>query len=97
MHMVPRSIAGRITLVLIGGLLLSLLAAIGVASLGGVLEDDESRYPHLLGRIATVAAIASSAPAERRPALLEDLISPPLTAGWSATPDARTVSSIVSS
>ena len=71
MRLAPRSIAGRITLVLIGGLFLTLVASIGVALIGGPFGDDHLRYPRLVGRVATVAAIAGSVPAERRPALLD--------------------------
>ncbi|HEX2478005.1 MAG TPA: ATP-binding protein, partial [Geminicoccaceae bacterium] len=85
MRLAPRSIAGRITLVLIGGLFLTLVASIGVASIGGPFGDDHLRYPRLVGRVATVAAIAGSAPAERRPEVLERVARPPLDAHWSPT------------
>ena len=84
MHL-PRSIAGRITLVLIGGLLLTLVAAIGVASLGGLLDDDEFRYPRLVGQVATITALAGEAEAERRPALAARFSRPPFEVQWSAT------------
>jgi signal transduction histidine kinase len=85
MRLAPRSIAGRITLVLIGGLFLTLVASIGVASIGGPFGDDHLRYPRLVGRVATVAAIAGSVPPERRPELLERVARPPLHAHWSPT------------
>jgi signal transduction histidine kinase len=85
MRLAPRSIAGRITLVLIGGLFLTLVASIGVASIGGPFGDDHLRYPRLVGRVATVAAIAGSVPAERRPELLARVARPPLGAQWSPT------------
>jgi signal transduction histidine kinase len=85
MRLAPRSIAGRITLVLISGLFLTLVASIGVALIGGPFGDDHLRYPRLVGRVATVAAIAGSAPAERRPELLERVARPPLDAQWSPT------------
>jgi signal transduction histidine kinase len=85
MRLAPRSIAGRITLVLIGGLFLTLVASIGVALIGGPFGDDHLRYPRLVGRVATVAAIAGSVPAERRPELLERVARPPLDAHWSPT------------
>ncbi len=85
MRLAPRSIAGRITLVLIGGLFLTLVASIGVALIGGPFGDDHLRYPRLVGRVATVAAIAGSAPAERRAELLERVARPPLDARWSPT------------
>jgi signal transduction histidine kinase len=84
-RLAPRSIAGRITLVLIGGLFLTLVASIGVASIGGLFGDDHLRYPRLVGRVATVAAIAGGVPAERRPELLERVAKPPLDAHWSPT------------
>jgi signal transduction histidine kinase len=92
MRLAPRSIAGRITLVLIGGLFLTLVASIGVASIGGPFGDDHLRYPRLVGRVATVAAIAGSVPAERRPEVLERVARPPLDAQWSpaAQPPAAT-------
>ena len=85
MRLAPRSIAGRISLVLIGGLFLTLVASIGVALIGGPFGDDHLRYPRLVGRVATVAAIAGSVPAERRPELLERVARPPLDAHWSPT------------
>jgi signal transduction histidine kinase len=85
MRLAPRSIAGRITLVLIGGLFLTLVASIGVASIGGLFGEDHLRYPRLVGRIATVAAIAGGVPAERRPALLDGVARPPLEVHWSPT------------
>jgi signal transduction histidine kinase len=85
MRLAPRSIAGRITLVLIGGLFLTLVASIGIASIGGPFGDDHLRYPRLVGRVATVAAIAGSVPAARRPELLERVARPPLDAHWSPT------------
>ena len=85
MRLAPRSIAGRTTLVLIGGLFLTLVTSIGVASLGGPFGDDHLRYPRLVGRVATVAAIVGSAPAERRLELLERVARPPLDAHWSPT------------
>ena len=85
MRLAPRSIAGRISLVLIGGLFLTLIASIGVALIGGPFGDDHLRYPRLVGRVATVAAIAGSVPAERRPELLERVARPPLDAHWSPT------------
>jgi signal transduction histidine kinase len=85
MRLAPRSIAGRITLVLIGGLFLTLVASIGIASIGGPFGDDQLRYPRLVGRLATVAAIAGSVPGERRPELLERVARPPLDAHWSPT------------
>ena len=85
MRLAPRSIAGRISLVLIGGLFLTLVASIGVALIGGPFGDDHLRYPRLVGRVATVAAIAGSVPAERRPELLERVARPPLDAQWSPT------------
>jgi signal transduction histidine kinase len=85
MRLAPRSIAGRITLVLIGGLLLTLVASIGVASIGGLFGDDQLRYPRLVGRVATVAAIAGAVPAERRSEVLERITRPPLDAHWSPT------------
>ena len=85
MRLAPRSIAGRITLVLIGGLCLTLVASIGVASIDHLFDDDHLRYPRLVGRVATVAAIAGSAPAERRAELLEGVARPPLDAHWSPT------------
>jgi signal transduction histidine kinase len=85
MRLAPRSIAGRISLVLIGGLFLTLIASISVALIGGPFGDDHLRYPRLVGRVATVAAIAGSVPAERRPELLESVARPPLDARWSPT------------
>jgi signal transduction histidine kinase len=85
MRLAPRSIAGRITLVLIGGLFLTLVASIGVASIGGPFGDHDLHYPRLVGRVATVAAIAGSVPAERRPELLKRVARPPLDAHWSPT------------
>ena len=85
MRLAPRSIAGRISLVLIGGLFLTLVASIGIASIGGPFGDDHLRYPRLVGRVATVAAIAGSVPAERRPEVLERVARAPLDAQWSPT------------
>jgi signal transduction histidine kinase len=85
MRLAPRSIAGRITLVLIGGLFLTLVASIGVAAIGGPFGDHDLHYPRLVGRVATVAAIAGSVPAERRTELLERVARPPLDAHWSPT------------
>jgi signal transduction histidine kinase len=85
MRLAPHSIAGRITVVLIGGLLLTLVASIGVASVGGLFGDDHLRYPRRVGRVATVAAIAGGVPAERRPEVLERVAGPPLAAYWSPT------------
>ena len=85
MRLAPRSIAGRISLVLIGGLFLTLVASIGVALIGGPFGDDQLRYPRLVGRVATVTAIAGNVPAERRPELLARVARPPLDAHWSPT------------
>jgi signal transduction histidine kinase len=85
MRLAPRSIAGRITVVLISGLILALVASIAVASIGGPFGDDHLRYPSLVGRVATVAAIVGGVPAEGRAELVARVARPPLDAQWSPT------------
>ena len=85
MRVVPRSIAGRITLVLIGGLFLTLVASIGIASFDGLSDDEGFRYPRLIGRITTVVALVAEASPDERSALLERISRPPLRAEWSTT------------
>lgn len=92
LRLLPQGIAGRITLVLIAGLILTLIASLATASLDRLLGSQQLRYPQLLGRIATVAAIVDWTTPEGRGELLARLSLPQMAVRWA--PDAAPPASL---
>ncbi|MFO1349315.1 MAG: ATP-binding protein [Gammaproteobacteria bacterium] len=79
-RLVPDTIAGRTSVVLGLGFLLTLIASIAVFSLD--LGPRRAPYPRLIERIATAVALVNAAPADVRQRLLPEVAKPPLALRW---------------
>ena len=73
MRLIPASLAGRVTVVLIGGLFLTLAASLAVAVGERVSGEEVNRYPLLVSRIAALVTAANWTEPARRPELLAAL------------------------
>src|SRR5262245_54808586 len=69
MRLLPRSMARQTTLVLVVGMALVILGGVAIASLTLIGASRADGTEDLLGRVATLVAIAQEAPTEARPAL----------------------------
>ena len=69
MKLLPRSMARQTTLVLVVGMTLVVLGGVSIASLTLIGASRADGTQDLLGRVATLVAIAQEAPAEARPAI----------------------------
>ena len=67
MRFLPKSIAGRTTMVLCAGLLLILAASAAIFSLSEFGDGGPRRNARLLMRIVTLASIVNGMPADPRP------------------------------
>src|SRR5215470_5297497 len=69
MKLLPRSMARQTTLVLVVGMTLVVLGGVSIASLTLIGAARADGTHDLLGRVATLVAIAQEAPADARPAI----------------------------
>ncbi len=82
MRLLPASMAGRTSMVLIAGLVLILAIAIAVSSLTLLDSSAPRRNARLLERIVTVAAIVNGVPAAVRPEVLSAIDHQGLEVRW---------------
>ena len=83
MRLVPDSVAGRVTMVLMAGVILLLLLTGLVVSLSSLGEPGPPRPFRLADRIVTLAAVADRTPTEARLELLRRAAPAQLELGWS--------------